>query len=143
MRSRDIEWCDEPTMNPSNTEQLRLLIERWQIATLWAHRHRIKPRLVSEVFGDGLRLLAIYPTMYRPNHFVVRMDSQVGIDYADEWLDPILDAIEDEFYEWPWARAYGLRWHEDETADRDSRISFEDGCSWSELRWPRLKQNID
>ncbi len=140
MRTRSLEFIDHPTMNVRNTRQLKPLIERWQIERLWGQPHRIMPRLVTEVFGDGRRLLALYPIMYRPNHFVVRMDSKIEITYADDWLDEIYTSIEDEFYEWPWAKAYGLKWHEDDGADDDSRISFEDGSCWSEMGWPRLKR---
>lgn len=140
MRNPPLEWSKHPTMNPRNTNQLRPLIERWQIATLWTQRHRIMPRLVTEVFGDGRRLLKLFPIMYRPNHFVVRMDSKISIDYGDDWLHEIYNAIEEEFVEWPWAKAYGLKWHEDDGDENDSRISFRDGSCWSEMYWPRLKQ---
>lgn len=140
MRTADLEFSDHPTMNPRNTNQLRPLIERWQAAHLWGQPHRIKPRLVTHVLGDGRRLLALYPILYRPNHFVVRMDSKVNITYADDWLDEIYDAIEEEFYEWPWARSYGLRWHKDDSAENDSRVSFSDGSSWEEIQWPRMKR---
>jgi len=142
MRSREIEWSDEPTMDVHETEQLRPLIERWKIEHLWGQPRRIKPRLVTDVFGDGRRLLCLYPLMYRPNHFVVRMDSTVEIRHAGDWLDEIYEAIETEFYEWPWARAYGLRWHANEGAENDSRLSFEDGSVWDEMRWPRLKRRL-
>jgi len=98
------------------------------------------PRLVTRIFGDGRRLLALYPIMHRPNHFVVRMDSSIDITHADDWLEEIYEEIEEEFHEWPWARAYGLRWHADESAENDSRLSWNDGSSWSEMRWPRLKR---
>ncbi len=127
-------------MNVRNTEQLRKLVERWQIAKMWGQRYRIKPRLVSEVFGDGRRLLCLYPIMFRPNHFIVRMDSKIDMQENFDWLDKIYESIEEEFYEWPWAKAYGRTWHEDESADMDSRLSFSDGSSWGEMQWPRLKK---
>lgn len=142
IRAREIEWVDEPAMDVRDTDRLRPLIERWTVEKLWGQPHRIKPRLASEVFGDGRRLLCLYPTMYRPNHLVVRMDSRADIKWADEWLDEIYESIENEFYEWPWARAYGLRWHEDASADNDSRLSFSDGSSWGEMQWPRLKKVV-
>lgn len=140
MRSRDIEWVDHPTMSPRNTEQLRPFIERWQTAYLWSNPHRIKPALVNAVFGDGRTLLKLYPIMFRPNHFVVRIDSATNTRHADDWLDDIYEAIEEQFYEWPWAKAYGLTWHEDDGADDDSRLSFADGSSWGEMKWPRLRR---
>lgn len=127
-------------MNPHNTNQLRALVERWQVVEHWAQRCRIKPRLVTRVFGDGRRLLRLYPIMFRPNHFVVRVDSKLDDGHAHDWLDEIYEAIEEEFYEWPWARQYGLKWHEDDSADCDSRLSWDDGSSWEEMKWPRLKR---
>lgn len=138
-RNPKLEWSPSPTMDPHDTDQLRPLIERWQVRRLWTVPHRIKPRLVTKVFGDGRKLLAVFPIMFRPNHFVVRMDSKIETTYADDWLDDIYSAIEEEFYEWPWARQYGLKYHDDDGAENDSRLSFNDGSCWSEMDWPRVK----
>lgn len=135
--STEIEHSDEPTMDVRDTDALRPLIEHEQVDYLWGQPYRITPRLVSTVFGNGQRLLCLYPIMFRPNHFVVRMDSTVSIRHADDWLDEIYNAIEEEFYEWPWARSYGLTLHENASADDDSRLSFEDGSTWGEMDWPR------
>ncbi len=140
-------------MNPRNTNQLRRLIENRQAVHHWGRPHIVTPRLVSHVWGDGRKLLALYPMMMRPNHFVVRLDSSWSTSNWDrdakvgphEWLDGfrgtpgVYDVIEDEFVEWPWARMYGLRWA-DRGEERSSRVDWNDGCTWSEMSWPRLRR---
>lgn len=146
--STTIEWRDSPTMRPRNTRQLRPLIERRTCTSLWGQRRYVTPALVSEVFGDGRKLLALSPIMYRPNYFVVRIDSSWSISNWDrqnpmtpgDWLDRVYESIEDELVEWPWAKSYGLRWSEDERGERSSRIDFSDGCECWEMSWPRLRR---
>jgi hypothetical protein len=134
----ELAWVEEPTMDPRDTEQLRGLVERWIICDLWAMQYLIKPRLVDEVFGDGRRLLLLTPIMHRPNRFVIRMDSKQDITHGGEWLYEIETAIEEEYPDWPWAEDYGLTRHEDEEAEDDSRLSFEDGVGWGECNWPQV-----
>jgi hypothetical protein len=143
-----IEWRDAPTMNPKNTRQLRALIERRTLTHLWGARHFVVPRLVTDIFGDGRLLLGLSPIRFRPNYFVVRIDSGWSISNWDqqnpmppgEWLDRVYDSIQDEFGEWPWAKAYGLRWTEEEGDENDSRIQFRDGCEWWDMGWPRIRR---
>ena len=144
--SRTIEWVDRPTMKPRNTRQLRVLIERRTLEYLWGQRHWVVPRLVSEVFGDGRKLIRLYPIMYRPYHFVVRIDSGWSLNNWDngelliDHLDDIEISIEEEFIDWPWARQYGLKWSDDDEAENSSRIDWDGGSSWSEINWPRIKR---
>lgn len=143
MRQRELRYSNTPTMNPRNTNQLRKLIEVRQVQCMWGpkDRHWITPRLVSRIYGDGRQLIALYPIMFRPNHFVIRIDSAMntGGDEFRELLDEIYDDIYDEFFEWPWAKQYGRTWHEDDSADMDSRIQWSDGCAWETIMWPALK----
>ncbi len=136
-----LEWQDNPTMNPRNTKQLSALIERRHRVDWWGRRQIITPQLVTRVFGNGRKLLQLFPMMFRPNHFVVRVDSSLDTHDMDfDLLGEIYEEIEEEFVEWPWASAYGFKWHEDEGADCDSRIKWEDGSTWNEMKWPRIKR---
>lgn len=126
--------------------ELRSAIERRTYMTYWGQRRWVIPRLVDRVFGDGRKLLGLSPIMFRPHYFVVRIDSAWSLSNCDadasmppeDWLDDVYDAIEEQFVEWPWAQEYGFIWHEDETADCDSRVSFDDGRVWWEMYWPML-----
>lgn len=60
----------------------------------------------------------------------------------EKWLDLIYEAIEEEYYEWPWAEEYGLSWHEDETANMDSRLNMGEGSSWCEMDWPSRENEV-
>lgn len=150
MRARNIEWCDSPTMNPRNTNQLRKFIERRQTAYLWGQPQSITPRLCGRVFGDGRQLIVVSPIMFRPNYFVVRIDSSWSTSNWDrdnpmtpsEWIDDILDAISEEFVEWPWAKEYGLRWSDDERDDCQSEIDWSDGLEWGEMQWPQATTGV-
>lgn len=145
----DLEYRDGPTMNPRNTRQLRRLIEVPRARWLWGKKFIVAPRLVSEVFGNGRRLMEISPLMYRPHFFVVRIDDSWAKSNRDHsgarpvrhWLDDVYGAIVDEFVEWPWAGKYGLRWSDDDS-DRSSRIDMSEGCEFFETGWPRLRRRF-
>ncbi len=147
---RKLEYMRTPTMHPRCTKALRRLIERRTVEYLWGQRRIVIPRLCSKIFGNGRKLLALSPIMYRPNYFVVRIDSNWSTSNWEtdeskmppsEWLDRVYDEIEAEFPEWPWARQYGLRRTEDDSDDRSSRTDWSDGSTWSEAFWPRLKRS--
>lgn len=131
-------------IRPRETNALRRAIERRTTIYHWGQRRIVTPRLVSHVFGDGQLLIGLAPMMYRPNRFVVRIDSAWHLsNWAQgprlvDRLDNIYDAIEDEYPEWPWAKSYGLRWTDDEMDDRSSRTNFGDGCTWWEMDFPRV-----
>lgn len=121
------------------TEELRPLVERRQRVRWWGRYEWITPRLCGEVFGDGKQLIALAPIMFRPNHFIVRIDSGWNINnHASDCellidnLDEIYDAIEEEFCDWPWAKKYGLKGEE-------ARIDWNDGSAWWNEKWPELK----
>jgi hypothetical protein len=135
-------------MSPRATHKLRELIERRTCAYLWGKRHFVVPRLVSQVFGDGRKLLGLAPIMFRPNYFVVRIDSRWSMSNWDQqnpmvphdWLDNVFDSIEEEYVEWPWAKAFGFKWSDDPLVDCNSRIDFSEGCAWWEMPWPRWRK---
>lgn len=124
---------------PACTEkELRKWVEKRQTAYLWGQKHLITPRLCGTAFGNGGALIGLAPIMFRPNHFVVRVDTgwnlsnwasecELLIDHTDE----IYDAIEEEYRYWPWRRAYGLR-------GKSARVNFDDGAAWWEIEWPTL-----
>lgn len=131
---------------PARMRQLRALIERRTGIVHWGKQNFVVPRLVSRVFGDGRKLIALFPIMFRPNHFVVRIDSAWSLsNHANEdehppseWLDQLYEEIEAEFLFWPWARAYGLLESRDLGEERSARTDFSAGSSWSELGWPKV-----
>lgn len=80
-------------------EQLRAHIERARIMRFWGTEYEITPLLIDEIFGDGLKLLAVTPLFTRPNFYVVRVDSALE-DAADLFNDDeerLIQAIEEMF----------------------------------------------
>ena len=134
-------WTETPPKYFRNTRRMRPLIEKRQTWELWTQKHVIIPRLVDRVFGDGRRLLRLFPVMMRPQHFVVRMDSAIDIQHGGDWLDDIYDATEEEFIVWPWYRAYGLLASADRESERSATIEWSDGSCWEESRWPHDTHN--
>jgi len=135
------------------TDILRPLIEKRRKVYHWGQPHMVTPRLVTTVFGDGKQLIGLAPMMYRPHYFVVRIDSSWNIsNYAHDCellidhMDEIYDAIEDEFYEWPWARKYGLRCgracEDNHYGDNCARVCFGDGSCWWIEEWPDGSSSI-
>ncbi len=130
-------------MSDRATKRLKNAIEKEQEVKWWGKPTKITPRLCSEVFGDGQILLALAPMMFRPNHFIVRIDSTWFVrdndDELREHLDEIYDSIEDEYYEWPWASEYGLKSPDDDEDDYEgtARTSFNDGSAWWKEDWPK------
>jgi hypothetical protein len=133
------------------TEDLRVAIERQQTARLWGQLRRIKPRLVDEVFGDGLRLLALSPIDDRPNYYVVRIGSDWDLDDFDhdgitglrDRLDDIRFAIEEQFGR----RCEDPRTGEDCEKDTCLKCNrgfpladFGSGCEWWEIDWPQTNE---
>ena len=105
-------------------EELRVRIEVEESGTFWGAPYKIIPRLIDAVFGDGQRLIWIWPIAARPNRFAVRVDS------AEEWnvfdvLDEIADAAGDQF-----------GYYDDEELTSEEKIwpivDWTIGCSWSE-----------
>lgn len=128
--------------NAMDTERLRRLIERPTAVRWWGQPRTITPRVVGAVIGDGKKLIGIAPIMYRPNHFVARIDSRHALSWhkpngPDVWLDALYEAIEGEYCEWPWADDY---WPGEEDGDQ-RRVDFSDGASWWEEEWPRQRQD--
>lgn len=125
------------------TPKLKKLIERRTKVEMWGRARFVTPRLVNQVFGDGKKLIGLAPTMYRPNYFVVRVDSSWNLsNYARDCellidhLDDVYDATEDEFCDWPWWRQYGLNPNRSRGEDNSARIDWSDGSSWWEEEWP-------
>jgi len=139
-------WYDEPTMNPHNTKRLRSLIERQEEAYLWGQPSMVTPRLCGQVFGDGKKLIALSPILYRPRYFVIRIDSSWSTSNRDQcaigpgdWLDEVYDALEDEYLYWPWADEYKLSKDVDREDENSAIMDFSDGSEWSEMKWPRRR----
>lgn len=86
------------------TEELRAVIEVERESSLWGRPHKVTPRLVGKVLGDGKQLIWFAPIMSRPNWYVVRIDSGWSLDnHADagvqpvDWTEGVLLAIEEEY----------------------------------------------
>ena len=131
---------------PPTTEQLRAIIEVEQDVTMWGQPHRVTPRLVSEVFGDGRLLLEIIPLATRPNFYVVRVDSSWGWNEGGrnndapirDHLDEIYDAIEDEYGDTV-CDCPDLPAEPDPDCHctRDfPALRLDSGCSWAPAYWP-------
>lgn len=113
--------------------RLRGLIERRQVAYLWGRRCFVTPRLVSEIFGDGKKMVWLSGINIRPAYWVVRVDSSWNLDNCDDpptlsdHLEDIYQSIEAEF---------GTGEKEDGALYADARFPqachIGDGCSWGE-----------
>lgn len=113
--------------------RLRRLIERRQVAYLWGRKYLVTPRLVSEIFGDGKKMIWLSGINTRPAYWVVRVDSSWNLDNWDEpptlcdHLEGIYQAIENEF---------GTGEKEDGSLYADARFPrachIGDGCSWGD-----------
>jgi len=134
----------------AGTAALRALVERRQRVKHWGQDCWITPRLVAAVLGDGGQLIGLAPTMYRPNHFLVRIGSTWSLHWQhhhdskgeptpEEWLDDVYEAIEGEFDVWPWADDYwrvGDKEAYEGEAEEHRRVSFNDGACWWKEKWP-------
>jgi len=85
------------------TKAEREFLTKAHYRRLWGQKHLVRPALVTEVFGDGKKLVCLTPTAHRPNYYVVQVDSSWELDnfasgenFCDH-LDDIYDAIEEQF----------------------------------------------
>lgn len=126
-------------MRDRATEKLRRFVERPHMREMYGRKYKVRPRLVSAVFGDGRELMILTPMQGNPpNYFVVR----VGDGWCEEgWrtggnnapvrahLDDIYTAIEDEF---------GTYVEEDGDPPRfPDRVPVREGCRWGTMDWPK------
>lgn len=87
----------------STTDELRTKIERRHAARLWGQKHFVTPRLVTQVFGDGKKIIWLSGINTRPAYWVVRIDSKWSTSNWDsspnpsDWLEDVYQAIEEEF----------------------------------------------
>lgn len=64
----------------------------------WGEVCKFKPELLDKVYGDGKRLLQLFPINERPRYWVVRVDSACGRDdELYEILDDIYEQIDEQF----------------------------------------------
>lgn len=64
----------------------------------WGSMYDIEPALLGKVYGDGKRLLQLFPINERPSYWVVRIDSAcVSDDELHEILDDIYEQIDEQF----------------------------------------------
>jgi hypothetical protein len=109
-----------PSPPPIDESELRALVEGPQRVYWWGREHDISPRVIGKVFGDGRRLITVWPLTTRPNYFVVRVDSAEEFEIRDT-LDDLGDAAEEEFG----------RFRRDEEEDEDAEDTREFPiCDW-------------
>lgn len=72
-----------------------------QDVTLWGQPHRVKPALAHAVLGDGRTLLGFQTLNYRPNYYLIRVDSRAAAAdpdaRRDDFVEEVIDALADEF----------------------------------------------
>lgn len=92
----------------------------------WGITYEVKPALLKKTFGDGGRLVRVFPINERPHYWVVRVDSRCTdlLDDDGELMDAIYEAIDEQF---------GTP-SEDDLGVGDERPYFPmydgQGCSW-------------
>jgi hypothetical protein len=81
------------TIQPSLRKLLQPQKKEW-----WGNEYEFTPALLNKVYGDGKRLLQLFPLNERPRYWVVRVDSACQNDES-LWdiLDDIYDAIDEQF----------------------------------------------
>lgn len=64
----------------------------------WGSVYRFTPALLNKVYGDGKRLVQLFPINERPRYWVIRVDSSCDDrDAFVELLDDIYDEIDEQF----------------------------------------------
>ena len=136
---------------------LKEIFEQPFLGTLWTDGDSgiLTPYVCECFFGDGLKLIKIFTINQRPNYHVVRVDSSWHeFNWHDgptvgEHIDDILTAIEEEcgparpycetcessFCDCDWPDGYSAR-------DAFPALDDENGCSWSEVSWPWLMNQM-
>lgn len=108
---------------------------REQTVEHWGETCTFKPELVKRHWGDGGRLVQVFPINERPRYWVVRVDSKCDDLFDDDdLLDEIYEAIDEQF---------GAP-SEDDLGIGDERPYFPmhdgQGCSW---HFPNAKAEVD
>lgn len=120
-------------MNRTLRELLKPQHTEW-----WGSTYDFTPALLDKVYGDGKRLLMLFPIMERPRYWVVRIDSKwhTDGDLHEEVLDDIYDQIDDQF---------GCP-NEDDLGVGDERPYFPmydgQGVSWHFVYMPQRKRKV-
>jgi len=122
-------------------QEFRARIEQPHGRRMYGQWYEVHPRLVSEKFGDGRKLIGLAPIMTRPQYYVVRIDSRWTIDNRKpgpclyDHLDEIYEAIEDE---------YGYAFEDDEEAGEAPPWPAlrPGGSSWGLIRWRDLLEPL-
>src|SRR5690242_2426593 len=72
---------------------------------VWGRIYFITPRLVDRIWGDGKQIIWFSPLNTRPNYYVACIPSGLSLNslddpcFADEVLDELYEAIEEQFGE--------------------------------------------
>lgn len=139
VESMRIEW------NEANTALLRADVESVTKGHLWGDEIEIAPKLVSEIFGDGQKLLCISPMLYRPWYVVVRIDSGWDDDalienHFGEICFEAEQEHEEDFYTGWFGKEYTdwlERYFGEDGCELEYNSLFHDGYSWGEYYMPK------
>lgn len=63
----------------------------------WGSVYRFTPALLNTVFGDGKKLVQLFPINERPRYWVIRVDSSCDSDSFHDICDDVCDAIDEQF----------------------------------------------
>ena len=74
-------------------EELRQRVEIERTVRFWGQEHQVTPLLLREVLGDGKRLMWFQPLAYRPNYYVIQVDSRWAEDAFYDHLEEVYDAL--------------------------------------------------
>lgn len=124
----------------------------------WADRITFKPMLCDTVWGDGRALFKLTTINNRPAFWIIRGDSGWSCDDGDgpefvEFTDDILTALEGQFGSARCGYSGSSLYLEPEYRDCDCdecsgpymevakwpMVDDDCGCSWSRMKWPRLR----
>jgi hypothetical protein len=95
-----IESNSSDKINPSIENDINKFIEydtRERKVHFWGSDCTIKPQLIEEIEGDGLQVVWLQSMDYRPNYYVLRIDSSHDMDSRDFDIEILLQMIEGEF----------------------------------------------
>lgn len=122
-------------MNTERTGKLtdaeRATIEVEIDVKLWGQPHRITPRCVSHIYGDGGLWMMIQPLNTRPNYYVCAVDTHME-DSNDEREDPFYGMLQE--LELTIEEEYGST-DDEQYCGGDGLpdfpvASFDSGCTW-------------
>lgn len=86
-------------MSRSKFDKLLADLLKPQRTEHWGSTYKFKPVMLNKIYGDGKRLLQVFPINERPRYWVVRVDSKCRCDddLHEDILDDIYEEIDEQF----------------------------------------------